>query len=686
MTITAAPTEVAYAGNGVTVAFAIPFPFDTSGDIKVVSTDSDGTPTELSTGFSVTGGGGETGTCTFDTAPAAGVTITILDDPDLTQTADYEANDAFAEDSHEQALDRNVRMIKRMSQRVGRSLRVADGDSSSGDDLLLPIEASRAGKFLAFDAEGQPTALSGTGGADDELREDLAATANGADGAPLVGYRYPTIYGVARSAHAKFRERVSVFDLGVVGDGVTDDTDRMQRATEELDQAELWIPRPARIMLSDSVPRYNQSIIGCAKEYVVFDCGSGNFPAFVNAGHEFITGEIRRVGFIYNSGIKPTNAGTQSNQIAIRMETVNGRSPNYDLYEDIEVRGAWWAFYDDSGSYGSTLRSVFARACKNGFAKENGTTFHFDRCITGGDAGSAGPDTAFFMRNNLAFTFTCCASDRGTPGAGNAVVDFRSMTSFVVNGWDSEGNHIEGSGAALYSFLDSDGVFNAGVEHVAEFEEDASFVARFLVDASAVEIRGHRGAFTGGASATSMSGNGTFYGVLARNGAKVMVSGRWMNPTILSGAPTLRSFHCADSTSDIHSDPIITDMTLGNRARLMVSMTDDHAVTLTGCTTVPGGTLVLSRENSQVNIFLPTIQATSNTTAATLTPALPASYRPARQQRVPIFVTDNTVTAMGVLIIETNGTMTLNATPQTAAFTNSGTKGVAQGRGAYSLD
>jgi len=173
MTIEAAASEISYATNGVTTAFAIPFPFDTAADIVVVLTDTAGAPAVISSGFSISGGGGGLGTCTFDIAPAVDQFVTLLDDPEQTQPVDYTSNDAFPAETHEKALDRVTRLVKRMSRRIDRSLRVADGDLSDGDDLIMPLASGRANKFLAFDANGNPTVASGTGGGDSSLRSDL---------------------------------------------------------------------------------------------------------------------------------------------------------------------------------------------------------------------------------------------------------------------------------------------------------------------------------------------------------------------------------------------------------------------------------------------------------------------------------------------------------------------------------
>jgi len=71
------------------------------------------------------------------------------------------------------------------------------------------------GKYLAFDAEGNPVAASGTG-ADSGLRSDLAASG----GAALTGFLQSGTGAVARSVQSKARDIVSPEDFGAVGDAV----------------------------------------------------------------------------------------------------------------------------------------------------------------------------------------------------------------------------------------------------------------------------------------------------------------------------------------------------------------------------------------------------------------------------------------------------------------------------------
>jgi hypothetical protein len=148
MTVPSTASEIAYATDGVTVDFGIPFAFDTSADIVAKLTDSNGNIVPF-TAYSVSGGSGSIGTLTTNSVLASGSTLTIYDDPEQSQETDYVDNDPFPATSHERALDKLTRLIKRLSKRLERSLRTADGDPIT--DLTLGSVEQRKGKFLFFD-------------------------------------------------------------------------------------------------------------------------------------------------------------------------------------------------------------------------------------------------------------------------------------------------------------------------------------------------------------------------------------------------------------------------------------------------------------------------------------------------------------------------------------------------------
>lgn len=146
MTIPATSSEKAYLGNSVTVAFDIPFAFDSVADLKVFATDLvSGAVTPITIGFSVVGT-----QVIFTSAPGSTTQITILDDPAVTQTTDYVSNDAFPAESHERALDRVTRLVKRLNQKWKRTLRFPDGDIIT--DGAVTSTVNRRGKYLFFNA------------------------------------------------------------------------------------------------------------------------------------------------------------------------------------------------------------------------------------------------------------------------------------------------------------------------------------------------------------------------------------------------------------------------------------------------------------------------------------------------------------------------------------------------------
>jgi hypothetical protein len=106
---------------------------------------------------------------------------------------------------------------------------------------------------------------------------------------------------------------------------------------------------------------------------------------------------------------------------------------------------------------------------------------------------------------------------------------------------------------------------------------------------------------------------------------------------------------------------------------------------LTGCTTVPSGTVRYTVSAGIVCLSVPQIVAVSNTTAATLT-SLPDEVRPQREQQCLARIVDNGTTALGLVQIGTDGTVTLLTGLDGGAFTGSGNKGIKSSILCYSLD
>lgn len=123
--------RIRYAGNGVTVAFAVPWYFLDYTHLKVVLRAASGLETVQNYAFAWSGSGAGNpagGTVTMGIAPANGETLAILRDVPMTQAADYVAHDAFPAETHETALDKLTMLDTQWGDRWERSLKLKDTD------------------------------------------------------------------------------------------------------------------------------------------------------------------------------------------------------------------------------------------------------------------------------------------------------------------------------------------------------------------------------------------------------------------------------------------------------------------------------------------------------------------------------------------------------------------------------
>jgi hypothetical protein len=109
---------------------------------------------------------------------------------------------------------------------------------------------------------------------------------------------------------------------------------------------------------------------------------------------------------------------------------------------------------------------------------------------------------------------------------------------------------------------------------------------------------------------------------------------------------------------------------------------------LTGCTTVPTGTIRYTMSAGVVVLQIPAIAGTSNAVDATLV-GLPEELRPPStgiRQYLVARITDNGTTAFGLLEINDTDTMKIYTGATGSGFTAAGVKGIQQCTVAYSID
>lgn len=160
-------TRKSYVGAGTRGPFSTEFRFLDDSDLLVIVTEiATGVQTALTltTDYTVTGAGETSGgevelTVAYGNL-AATHRITLINDPDGLQDIDYTPYDSFPAETHERGLDRLTIRGNRLLDLISRALRQPDGDA---DNIgTIPAKVTRASKFLAFDANGEPVAAAGT--------------------------------------------------------------------------------------------------------------------------------------------------------------------------------------------------------------------------------------------------------------------------------------------------------------------------------------------------------------------------------------------------------------------------------------------------------------------------------------------------------------------------------------------
>lgn len=156
MTVSTTTSRVSYTGDGITVSFAVPFPFFDASDLivieRVIATGAE-TTKAIGTHYIVAGGNGSTGTVTALAAPADTVQWIVLRALPFTQLIDYVSNDGFPAETHESGLDRGAMRDQELRTSIARTLRLPLTDPD-GLTVELPPVPVRAGKVLGFDANG----------------------------------------------------------------------------------------------------------------------------------------------------------------------------------------------------------------------------------------------------------------------------------------------------------------------------------------------------------------------------------------------------------------------------------------------------------------------------------------------------------------------------------------------------
>jgi hypothetical protein len=218
VTVSIETAGVDYTGNGVTTAFAVPFPFQANSHIVLTRTDLYDTESELIEGvhYTLTGAGSPTGgTATLTVALPSGYGLSVRRNVPFTQETAFTTQGTFSPVLHERALDKNVMQIQQ----------VAQSQVTLQNQLTADVNALRAA--LASQQASLQAEI-------DQLRADIAAGGGGGGGIDLGPLDSRTVLSTgstrARTLAKRFSEVRNVMDFGAEGDGVHDDTPAIRAA------------------------------------------------------------------------------------------------------------------------------------------------------------------------------------------------------------------------------------------------------------------------------------------------------------------------------------------------------------------------------------------------------------------------------------------------------------------------
>ena len=325
-----------FTGNGTASTFPFAFKVFAATDIDVIRlTTSTGVEATLvlNSDYSVSLNGDQNtnpgGTVTLLAgALASGFTLTITSDIANLQPTDITNQGGFYPEVIEDALDRATIQIQQISDIGDRTVKIPISDGS-GLDMTLPTAATRQGKYLVFDATGQPAVSSGTGN-DSALRTDLAVNTFASAGAGLVGYRQSGTGASGRTVLSKLRDFVSVKDFGAVGDGVTDDSAAIQAAVTAA--RTVHVPSGTYVVTSQVTVPSNSTIILDVDAVIDMSSAASGLRAFYAAGS---------VGTAYNLTANTTSFGTT-------LTVSTGDSANFAADDWVQVYSS--AVFDEGWS------------------------------------------------------------------------------------------------------------------------------------------------------------------------------------------------------------------------------------------------------------------------------------------------------------------------------------------------
>lgn len=329
MTVNSATNKVIGLGDGSATAWPFSFKVYSSAHISVIVTDGDGVETTLdSSAYTLTLNSNQDtapgGTVTYPltgAALASDRTLTIRRVVPYTQTSDLKNQGGFFPEVHERALDVRAMAEAQLGEEIGRTLRV--GASQASVAALADTAAERAGRYLSFNAAGNPTVT------------DISSVVASA----VASYVSPLLADIAVGM-AGALQVFNATDYGVVANGTTDDTAALQLAATACmasGRSSMFVLPPGTMKTTSPVVFANPGTTGVQMPFVV---GAGQSLTVIDARLASDGPALDFRGIPANGSTSPasTKFGFGGGLSGFTVSGANATAANVD---GIRMRG-WW--------------------------------------------------------------------------------------------------------------------------------------------------------------------------------------------------------------------------------------------------------------------------------------------------------------------------------------------------------
>lgn len=431
-----------YTGNGVTTNFAYTFKLATSADLRVLVEG-----VLQTTGYNVTNAGNDSGgSIVFTVAPAAGARIVFARDVVLQRLTDYQYAGDFLSPTVNLDFDRLWMALQDQSRLYSRAIKIPLDENTV---TTLPSAVNRAGRFLAFDSEGNVTTSFGP-----ELQGLavlLADRASAAKGSALIGYKRPSVGSLGRTLSDKLGEILSVKDFGAKGDGTTDDTAAIRAAVAvSAGKTLLFPPGDYKVVDGFILNGDNTHIVGYGARilYSQISVGSYFHCIAMSGNHISVRGLsiIGPVGAIRNSTGFGMSFGGLTDTQDVTVEDC--------LFDGIGSAGAWFTNVVNSKFINNTIQNCHA----DGVHWSDGC---FEIVCTGNRVKDCDDDHIAIVNDQVetparlvgvsVISGNIILGSAGKWGNGIALIGAQST---LVTGNQIDG--LTGAGIASYSYVDPD--------------------------------------------------------------------------------------------------------------------------------------------------------------------------------------------------------------------------------------